>query len=107
MNVVEPNLVKIKSNCKESNEQLPKMRSTRYFAEITNKKAENYLPETGKTRIHLLAHLLASCQLRNFPREFTENIFAVFDQSSRLIYLTWYRSLLFFPEFTSVIPFMV
>ena len=32
--------------------------------------------------IHLLALLLASCQLRNFPREFTEKCFAVFDQSS-------------------------
>ena len=53
------------------------------------------------------ACLLASCQLRNFPREFTEKCFAIFDQSSCAIYLTWYRSLLFFREFSSIIPFMV
>ena len=34
---------------------------------------------------------------RNFPREFTENCFAVFDQSSRVILLTWYCRLYFFP----------
>ena len=39
--------------------------------------------------------------------EFTGKCFAVFDQSSRVIYLTWYRSLLFFWEFSFVIPFMV
>ena len=43
--------------------------------------------------------MLASCQLLNFPRDFTENFFAVFDQSKRTIYLTWYRSVLFFWEF--------
>ena len=36
----------------------------------------------------LLARLLASYQLRNFPREFTEKCFAAFDQSSHAIYLT-------------------
>ena len=49
--------------------------------------------------IHLLALLLASCQLRNFPREFTEKCFALFDQSSCAIYLMWYQPLLFFWEF--------
>ena len=57
--------------------------------------------------IHLLTRLLASCQLRNFPREFTEKCFAVFDQSSHAIYLAWYWPLLFFWEFFSIIPFMV
>ena len=82
------------------------MKSTTYFAEITNWKAEKYLSE-WKTRIHLLARLLTLCQLRNFPSEFTENYFAVFDQSRCSIYLTWHRSLLFFPKFTFIIPFMV
>ena len=53
------------------------------------------------------ACLLALCQLRNFLRELTEKCFAVFDQSSHAIYLTWYRSLLFFWEFSSIIPSMV
>ena len=57
--------------------------------------------------IQLLGRLLASCQLRSFPRVFTEKCFAVFDQSSCAIYLTWYRPLLFFWEFSSIIPFMV
>ena len=82
------------------------MKSTTYFAEITNQKAEKYLSERGKLESTcLLAGRL--CQLRNFPCEFTENCFAVFDQSSRVIYLMWYRSLLLFPEFSSIIPFMV
>ena len=34
---------------------------------------------------------------QNFPREFTENCFTVFDQSSRVILLTWYCRLYFFP----------
>ena len=36
------------------------------------------------------ALLLVSCQLRNFPHEFTENCFAVFDWSNLTIYLMWY-----------------
>ena len=55
------------------------MKSTTYFAEITNQRAEKYLSR----RIHLLARLLASCRLRNFPREFTENCFA--NQAARFI----------------------
>ena len=82
------------------------MKSTTSFTEITNPKAEKYLFERGKLD-PLLARLLTSCQLRNFLHEFTENCFAVFDQSSHAIYLMWYRSFLFFPEFTSIIPFMV
>ena len=80
------------------------MKNATYLGEITNQKAEKYLPDTGKLESTCL---LASYQLRNFPHVFTENCFAVFDQSSRAIYLMWYRSLLFFPEFTSIIPFMV
>ena len=45
----------------------------------------------------LPARLLAWYWQRNFPREFTENCFAVFDQSSRVILLTWYCRLYFFP----------
>ena len=41
--------------------------------------------------IHLLACLLPSCQLRNFPCEFTEKCFVVFDQWTCTIYLTWKR----------------
>ena len=50
-------------------------------------------------------HLLASCQIRNFPNEFTEKCFAIFDVSSHVIYLTWYWLLLFFQELSSIIPF--
>ena len=82
------------------------MKSTTYIAEITNQKNEKYLSE-GRNPLACLPHLLALCQLRNFPREFTEKCFAVFDQSSCTIYLTWYRPLLFFWEFSSIIPFMV
>ena len=57
--------------------------------------------------IQLLGRLLALCQLRNFPRVFTEKCFVVFDQSGCAIYLMWYRLLLFFLEFSSIIPFMV
>ena len=80
------------------------MKSTTYIAEITNQKNEKYL---SKGRNSLVACLLAPCQLRNFPREFTEKCFAVFDQSSCAIYLTWYRPSLLFWEFPSIIPFMI
>ena len=57
------------------------MKSATYIAEITTQKAEKCLSVWGKkTRIHLLARLLALCQLRNFPCRFTEKCFAVFDQ---------------------------
>ena len=65
------------------------MKSTTYIVEITNQKNEKYL------------------YLRNFLRVFTEKCFAIFDQSGWVIYLTWYRPLLFFWEFSSIIPFMV
>ena len=83
------------------------MKSTTYIAEITNQKNEKYLSKGRNQPACLPPHLLASCQLRNFLREFTEKCFAVFDQSSCTIYLTWYQLLLFFQEFSSIIPFMV
>ena len=83
------------------------MRSTTYIAEITDQKNEKYLSEGRNPLACLPPRLVASCQLRHFPREFTEKCFAVFDQSSCAIYLTWYRPLLFFWEFSSIIPFMV
>ena len=82
------------------------MKSTTYIAEITNQKNEKYLSEGRNPLACLPPCLLASCQLRNFPCEFTEKCFVVFDQSSCVIYLTWYRPLLFFWEFSSFIPFM-
>ena len=83
------------------------MKSTTYIVEITNQKNEKYLSKGRNPFACLPPCLLVSCQLRNFPREFTEKCFAVFDQSSHAIYLTWYRPLLFFWEFSSIIPFMV
>ena len=81
------------------------MKSTTCFAERTNQKTGKYL--CRRRRLESLARLLASCQLRNFPLELTENIFAVFDQSSHAIYFTWYRLLQFFLKLTSIISFMV
>ena len=62
------------------------MKSTTYIPEITTQKNERHL--LGGRNACLLVLLLASYQLRNFPREFTEKCFAVFDQSSHAIYLT-------------------
>ena len=75
------------------------MKSTTCIAEITNQKNEKYLPTGRNPLVCLPPCLLASCQLRNFPREFIEKCFAVFYQSSCAIYLTWYWPLLFFWEF--------
>ena len=83
------------------------MKSATFIIEITSQKNENYPSEERKPLACLSACLLASCQLRNFPWEFTEKFFVVFDQSSYVIYLTWYWLLLFFWEFSSIIPFMV
>ena len=41
-------------------------------------------------------HLLACSPLRNFPCKFTENCFAIFDQSSHVILLMWFSQLYFF-----------
>ena len=48
--------------------------------------------------------LFTSCQPRNFLHDFTEQCFALSDQSSCAINLTWY---LFFCEFYSIIIFLV
>ena len=48
------------------------------IVEITTQKKEKYLSE-GRNRLACLPdYLLASCQLRNFPREFTEKCFLRF-----------------------------
>ena len=95
------------------------MKSTTYITEITTRKAGNYLSEgrkLGSTCLLpcsparfvfvVLWYCMPCHKLRNFPREFTEKCFAVFNQSGSAIYHT-YRSLLFFREFSSIIPFMV
>ena len=64
------------------------MKSTTYIVEITNQKNEKYLSEGRNLFACLPLCLLASCQVRNFPREITEKSFAIFDQSSCMIYLT-------------------
>ena len=81
------------------------MKSTTYIVEITNQKNEKYLYVGQNPVAWSPPCLLASCKLRNFPCVFTEKCFAVFDQSSCAIYLTWYWPLLFFWEFSSIIPF--
>ena len=83
------------------------MKSTTHIVEITNQKNEKYLSVERNPVACLPSRLLALCKLRNFPCEFTEKSFVVLDQSSCRIYLMWYRLLLFFWEFSSVIPFMV
>ena len=83
------------------------MKSTTHIVEITNQKNEKYLSAGRNPVACLPSRLLASCQPRNFPREFTEKHFAVLDQLSCTIYLTWYWPLLFFGEFSSIIPFTI
>ena len=56
------------------------MKSTTCIVEITTQKNEKYLSEGRNPLACLPPHLLGSCQLRNFPCEFTEKCFAVFDQ---------------------------
>ena len=83
------------------------MKSTTYTIEMTPQKNEKYLSEEINPLACSPACLLTSCQLRNFLCEFTEKCFAIFDQSSCTIYLTWYRSLLFLWGFSFIITFMV
>ena len=83
------------------------MKTTTYIVEITNQKNEKCLSEGRNPLASLPPRLLTWCQLRNFPRQFTEKCFAVFDQSSCAVYLTWYRPSLLFCEFPSIIPFMI
>ena len=77
------------------------------IAEITNQKNEKYLYVGRNPVVWLPPHLLSLCQLSFFLCVFTEKCFAVFDQSSCTIYLMWYQLVLFFWEFSSIIPFMV
>ena len=66
------------------------MKSTTYnITEITTQKAEKYLSEGRKLESTCLLTCMLHRQLRNFPCEFTEKCFAVFDKSSRVIYLMW------------------
>ena len=81
------------------------MKSTTYIIEITNQKNEKYLSEGRYPLASLPPRLF--CQLKNFLCEFSEKCCAVFDQSSCTIHLMWYRLLLFFWEFSSIIPFVV
>ena len=66
------------------------MKTTTYIAEMTTQKNEKYLSEVRNPLACLPARLLTLCQVRNFQCEFTEKCFAIFDQSSCMIYLTWY-----------------
>ena len=66
---------------------MPRTKSTTYIVEITAQNNEKYLSEGRNPLACSPAHLLASCQLRNFPREFTEKCLTVFDQSNCAIYL--------------------
>ena len=68
------------------------MKSTTCIVEVTTQKNGRYLSEGRNPLACSPAQLLDSRQLRNFPRDFTEKRFATFDQSSHVIYLTWYRS---------------
>ena len=75
-----------------------KTKSTAYSTKTTTLKAGKYLKISDKGKLEAKCFcLLARYWQRNFPREFTENCFAVFDQSSRVILLTWYCRLYFFP----------
>ena len=68
-------------------------------------KAEKYLFQRGKLESTCLLTCLP-CVNQEISCMSSENCFAIFDQSSHVIYLTWYRLFIFFPEFTSIIPFM-
>ena len=62
------------------------MKKTTYIAEITNQKNEKYLSEGRNPLACWPPCLLASCQLRNFPREFTEKCLAILtNQAARFI----------------------
>ena len=83
------------------------MKNTTYIAEITTQKNENYLSEGKNPLACSPACLLALCQLRNFPHEFTEKCFAAFDQSSCAIISHGIGRSYFFWVFSFIILFMV
>ena len=80
---------------------LPKTKSTVHFTKITTWKDGKHLKfwerKAAGRVLACLALLLALYWQINFLCEFTENCFAVFDQSSHIILLTWYCRLYFFP----------
>ena len=80
---------------------MPKTKSTVYFTKITTSKTGIYLKfwkrKNSRMSSYLLARLLVWYWQRNFPREFTENSFVIFEQSRRVILLTLYCRLYFFP----------
>ena len=77
------------------------MKSTTYIVKITKEKNERYL-YVGRNPVTWSSPHLLAFSTKNFPRVFIEKCFAVFDQSSCMIYLMW-----LFWEFSSAIPFMV
>ena len=92
--------VKIKITCSESVKHFPKTKSTVYFTNNNSKRwkvSKILRKKDSRPSACLPACLLAWYWQRNIPREFTENCFAVLDQSSRVIFLTWYCRLYFFP----------
>ena len=70
---------------------MPRMKITAYLTEKTAQKNEKYLSEGKNPLAYSYDCLLTLCQLINFQNEFTEKYFAVFDQSSRMIY--WSRGI--------------
>ena len=71
------------------------MKSTTCIIEITNQKNEKYQYVGRNPVAWLPPHLLASCQLRNVLRVFTEKCFAVFccsyfSGNFLISFLLWY-----------------
>ena len=100
MKIVEPNFSKNQNYLFRIHEifALPKRKGKYISLTKQVKKNGKYLKFwERKAPGRALACLLAWYWQRNFLCEFTENCFAVFDQSSRVILLTWYCRLYFFP----------
>ena len=79
------------------------MKSTTYIAEVTTQKKEKGLSEGIIPLACLPARLMSTKKFSVF----TEKCFAVFYRSSHTIYLRLCWSLLFFWEFSPIIPVMV
>ena len=71
---------------------------------LLTQKAKNFLKRLKKENENPFT-CLPHTKERDFPPVFNEKCFSGFDQSSCVIYLTWYSVLIFFQEVTSVIPF--
>ena len=76
------------------------MKSAIYFVEITNQKAVKYLFERGKLESTCLPACLPCLIQEVFCMSLLKTVLSFFLPISA-IYLVWYRSVLFFPEFTS------